>query len=585
MATTQRKGPEDMTNNDTAQEHLVGSRIADPPLLSSPSEAPKGSRRLRWALITSDIVAVVLAWVAVSLSSVPHHSTALWSRSRFGFLPAVVAITVAMIATNKLYRARQCSVRAVETAGLLRACMAAGVVAWLVAEKYQAYDLRIRMVVLGQFLAFLFIVTGRALYRSALRRARRHGRFTRPVIIVGTGDEAYELQRLLVDEPELGYSVLGVVGRAQDAGERHFSVPYLGPSVDTVSIVRRYGASGVIIGASSLSFRELNQVVRTLLDADIHVQVSGGLLGFDSSRLRANPIGREAAFYLEQAQLTGWQSKIKRGLDISLGAVALLVSAPIVGALALVVRRDGGPAIFRQTRIGRDGKPFTVLKLRTMVVDAEARLAGLLSQNERSGPLFKMENDPRFTRIGRFMDATSLNELPQLWNVLRGEMSLVGPRPALEREVAKFNDRLLMRQRVKPGITGLWQVESRDDPSFADYERCDVFYVENWSVRLDLMIIFQTLVEVGRRAVSRLEGGGKTAAADSSTDEPAADAAGPLPLVAAAKIANGLAGGHGAAAQPARSMTIASPLVAPTLPSSRVTSVVANSSPENRQSA
>ena len=262
----------------------------------------------------------------------------------------------------------------------------------------------------------------------------------------------------------------------------------------------------MIVGASSLSFRELNHVVRTLLDADIHVQVSGGLLGFDSSRLRANPIGREAAFYLEQAQLTGWQSKVKRVLDLSLGAVALVVSAPLVGILALAVRRDGGPAIFRQTRIGRDGKPFTVLKLRTMVVDAEARLADLLALNERSGPLFKMENDPRFTRIGRFLDATSLNELPQLWNVLRGEMSLVGPRPALEHEVAKFNDRLLVRHRVRPGITGLWQVESRDDPSFADYERCDVFYVENWSVRLDLMIVFQTLVEVGRRAVVRLRG-------------------------------------------------------------------------------
>ena len=175
MATTLRKGPEDMTNAESVQKRLAGPRIAEPPLLSSPSEAPKGSRRLRWALIASDIVSVVLAWVAVSLSSVPYHSSALWSRSRLGFLPAVVTITFAMIATNKLYRARQCSVRAVETAGLLRACMAAGVVAWLVAEKYQAYDLRIRMVVLGQFLAFLFIVTGRALYRAALRRARRLG--------------------------------------------------------------------------------------------------------------------------------------------------------------------------------------------------------------------------------------------------------------------------------------------------------------------------------------------------------------------------------------------------------------------------
>ena len=498
--------PPPLVSSPAPESNSIRPAALEPPLLHAPSEAPKGSRWLRWALIVSDAVACGLAWTLICVSSVPHRDTPFWSRSRFGFLPVMVGITVAVIASNKLYRSRQCSVRAVETAGLLRACLAAGVAAWLVAEKYGAFSLRIRMVVLGQFLAFLFVIGGRSLYRGALRRARRVGRFTRPVIIVGTGDEAYELERLLVDEPELGYTVLGIVGRAQEAKERNFSVPYLGPSNDTVGIVRRHGASGVIVGASSLSFRELNHVVRTLLDADIHVQVSGGLLGFDSSRLRANPIGREAAFYLEQAQLTGWQSKVKRVLDLSLGAVALIMSAPIVGILALVVRRDGGPAIFRQTRIGRDGKPFTVLKLRTMVVDAEARLADLLALNERSGPLFKMENDPRFTKIGRFMDATSLNELPQLWNVLRGEMSLVGPRPALEHEVAKFNDRLLVRHRVKPGITGLWQVESRDDPSFADYERCDVFYVENWSVRLDLMIVFQTLVEVGRRAVARLRG-------------------------------------------------------------------------------
>ena len=507
MADTKAEHDHERPMSTTPPDHRSAPfDLSEPALLNAPSEAPKGSRWLRWALIASDITAVTIAWVIVNVSGLPRSFVPMWSRSRLGFLPVIVLITIAMIFTNKLYRTRQCSVRAVETAGLMRACGAAGVGAWLIAGRYQAAEMRIRTIVVGMVLALVFIVTGRALYRSALRRARRDGRFTRPVVIVGTGDEAYELQRLLVDEPELGYTVVGVVGRAQEAWERNFSVPYLGASVDTASIVRRHGVSGVIIGSSSLSFRELNDVVRTLLDADIHVQVSGGLLGFDSSRLRANPIGREAAFYLEQAQLSGWQSKIKRGLDLSLGAIALVLSAPIVGALALLVRRDGGPAIFRQTRVGLDGKPFTVLKLRTMVVDAEARLTEVMSQNERTGPLFKMGNDPRFTRLGRFMDATSLNELPQLWNVLRGQMSLVGPRPALEHEVANFTDRLLLRHRVKPGITGLWQVESRDAPSFADYERCDVFYVENWSVRLDVMIIFQTLIEVGRRSVVLLRG-------------------------------------------------------------------------------
>lgn len=495
-----------------AAKHQLGATSLPPPLpgpsdepalLSTPTEAPKGSRRLRWMLVASDFIAVSLAWLITSVIGLHYAGTPILSRSRLGFYPVIVVITMVVIASNRLYLARQCSVRAVETATLLRACAVAGVTAWVVAGRFNADRLRIRMVVAAEVLAFLFVILGRSLYRGALRRARRSGRFTRPVLIVGTGDEAYELQRLLVDEPELGYSVLGVVGRAHEAAERHFTVPFLGSTKDTVDLVRAHGATGVIVGASSLSFRELNQVVRSLLDAGVHVQVSGGLLGFDSSRLRANPIGREAAFYLEQAQLTGWQANVKRALDLGLGVVSIVVFSPIIALFALLVRRDGGPAFFVQQRIGRDGKPFRIYKLRTMVVDAEARLSELAKDNERTGPLFKMKNDPRLTGIGRIMDATSINELPQLWNVLKGEMSLVGPRPALAKEVAKFTDRLLVRHRVKPGITGLWQVESRDDPSFADYERCDVFYVENWSVRLDLMILAQTVGEVVKRGLGR----------------------------------------------------------------------------------
>jgi exopolysaccharide biosynthesis polyprenyl glycosylphosphotransferase len=474
-------------------------------LFAETSEAPRaGSRRLRVALVAADVLGVAAAWVITTLAAPAPADAGLWSTDRLGFIPIMVAITLAMLVTGKLYRARMCSVRAVETAGIVRAGAMSALVGWLVADRVGADSLSLGRMVWTQALAVLFIFVGRMAYRSLLRAARRDGRFTRSVMLIGTGDEAYELHKMLADEPELGYRVVGIVGRAHEVAERHFSVPYLGAATDAAEIAREQGVRGVIVGASSLSFRELNHVVRSLLDAGIHVQVSGGLLGVDSSRLRANPIGREAAFYLEQVQLSGWQSRVKRALDIVLASFGLVFAAPIIAAFAIAVKRtDGGPALFRQQRVGRDGKSFTMLKLRTMVVDAEARLAELRKLNERTGPLFKMENDPRFTRVGKLMDATSINELPQLWNVLRGDMSLVGPRPALAREVATFNDRLLQRHRVKPGITGLWQVESRDDPSFADYERCDLFYVENWSIRLDIMIMLQTFVEVAKRATSK----------------------------------------------------------------------------------
>ncbi|MEY2404120.1 MAG: hypothetical protein QOD38_1671, partial [Acidimicrobiaceae bacterium] len=162
---------------------------------------------------------------------------------------------------------------------------------------------------------------------------------------------------------------------------------------------------------------------------------------------------------------------------------------------------DRGPVFFRQTRVGRNGKEIIVHKLRTMTVDAEARREEIQHLNERVGPLFKTEADPRVTRVGAFLRSTSLDEIPQLLDVLRGDMSLVGPRPALPDEVAEFDDELLGRLRVRPGVTGLWQVEARDKPSFDAYRRLDLFYVENWSLLLDLAIVIDTLPAVADRGL------------------------------------------------------------------------------------
>ena len=173
---------------------------------------------------------------------------------------------------------------------------------------------------------------------------------------------------------------------------------------------------------------------------------------------------------------------------------------------ALIKLNDRGPVLFKQTRVGTDGNLFKVYKFRTMVVDAEARLAALAASNERTGPLFKMDKDPRVTRVGRFLRASSLDELPQILNVLTGDMSLVGPRPALPSEVAAFDEELRDRTKVKPGITGLWQIEARDNPSFSAYRRLDLYYVENWSVSLDIVILFATIEHVITRFVTALLG-------------------------------------------------------------------------------
>jgi lipopolysaccharide/colanic/teichoic acid biosynthesis glycosyltransferase len=209
--------------------------------------------------------------------------------------------------------------------------------------------------------------------------------------------------------------------------------------------------------------------------------------------------------YLEASRPRRIDFVAKRVIDLGASAITLLLTSPLLIVASLAIKfTDRGPVLFKQTRVGRNGKLFSVYKFRTMVVDAEQRKAELMNNNERSGPLFKMDVDPRVTRIGRFLRLTSLDELPQLFNVVRGQMSIVGPRPALPSEVIEFDEELRRRELVKPGITGLWQVEARDSPSFDAYRRLDLFYVDNWTVVGDLEIMMDTAEHLLGRIVGQL---------------------------------------------------------------------------------
>jgi len=200
---------------------------------------------------------------------------------------------------------------------------------------------------------------------------------------------------------------------------------------------------------------------------------------------------------ITEPALHSWQILLKRVMDVIVSALGLVILLPILGLVALAIRIDSpGPIIFKQARVGREGRRFTCCKFRSMAVDAEAELDALRERNEASGPLFKMRDDPRRTRIGRFIRRTSLDELPQLWNVLRGEMSLIGPRPPLPSEVKKYEHWHLRRLEVSPGITGLWQVSGRSGLTFDEMVLLDVYYIENWSPLLDLRILLKTVPTV-----------------------------------------------------------------------------------------
>jgi lipopolysaccharide/colanic/teichoic acid biosynthesis glycosyltransferase len=226
------------------------------------------------------------------------------------------------------------------------------------------------------------------------------------------------------------------------------------------------------------------------------------------NRLRVLPISYEPLLYVEAVRPSRYALAVKRLLDVVLASLALLVALPVLACAAVLVKLgDRGPVLFRQQRVGRHGDLFVFYKLRTMTPGSDAKLDEVWDRNtRRDSPLFKDPSDPRRTRVGRVLEATSIDELPQLWNVLRGDMSLVGPRPALPHEVAQFDDELLRRHSVRPGITGLWQVEGRDNPHFSQYRRLDLVYVENFSLALDAVILSLTAQIVLARAAAKLLG-------------------------------------------------------------------------------
>ena len=335
------------------------------------------------------------------------------------------------------------------------------------------------------------ILAERELVRRWFSRARREGRFLRPVAVAGDGPEAAALVAMLRGQPELGYRVVALVADNDDAD--------INPRQKVVEQLQAAGIGHVLVATTDVDHALSNRLVRSLNDAGIHVELSSSLRDIDASRLSVRPLGRHPVIYVEPVRRDGWRAGAKRAFDVAVAALALLVTAPLWLVIAAAIKAtSSGPVLFRQERVGRRGRRFYVYKFRTMVADAEDLLTGLADDNEADGPLFKLRADPRITAFGRVLRKCSLDELPQILNVLRGQMSLVGPRPALPGEVTQWGPDLFERLRVQPGITGMWQVNGRSDASFSEYQRWDLYYVDNWSIWRDLGILFKTIPVVLR---------------------------------------------------------------------------------------
>lgn len=329
------------------------------------------------------------------------------------------------------------------------------------------------------------------------RWARGVGR-ERVLVIGGTG-LGRQVMDGIVAQTFLGYSLVGYLeDRDLPRSERrdgHFR--YLGVVHELDQIIRAQQVNLVIIALPFWEHHRLPEIVRICRSAEIEFRVVPDLFELSFDRINVVNLSGIPLIGLKELSLKGGNLLLKRAIDLSLILLAAPVLLLLAGLIAWAIRRDSpGAAIFKQTRIGRGGQPFTVYKFRTMVADAESRKAELAHHNEADGPIFKMRNDPRLTPLGSLLRRSSLDELPQLWNVLRNEMSLVGPRPQLPEEVAKYEEWHNRRLEVKPGMTGLWQVLGRSDTSFDEMVRLDIYYAENWSPGMDLRILIETIPAV-----------------------------------------------------------------------------------------
>ena len=394
--------------------------------------------------------------------------------------------------SNQLYRARANVRRSDELVNVTRAVLTGIAVMIILAFAVQMKDLSRLWVALVAVCTVGTVGIERLVARGIFAKLRSRGRVRRRVAIVGTDAHAMSLYHLFRRDPSLGYEVVGFIGSEEPMHDGH--EPLLGHYDEVDHLLERFDAGGVVVSPASVPEDKLNVMTRRLTDSGYHVQISSALWDIDISRLRPQTVDGRSMIYVEPVARNGAPLLAKRAFDIAAAAFLLLVTAPIVAIAAIGIKATSkGPVFFRQTRVGRNGELFTMMKLRTMVQDAEAQKAKLMALNEADGPLFKMTKDPRITRIGSFLRKTSIDELPQLFAVLQGTMSMVGPRPALPDEVSQWDDATRERLRVMPGLTGLWQVSGRSDSSFGVYKRLDLYYVDNWSLRHDLSICLRTV--------------------------------------------------------------------------------------------
>ncbi|MCJ1706411.1 sugar transferase [Microbacterium sp. VKM Ac-2923] len=462
----------------------------------SPRPSPWPRRYALWVTITDAMVVATVTFGTQILWLGPHPVAV--ASSPFTYTTVSAGLSLAWMAALSLWGTRQGRVIGYGVAEYRLVLGASVQLFGLVAivTYLTGADLSRGYFLLGLPLGSLALILGRLLCRSWLARRRRYGAMSARVVLVGSAEENARVSTELARQPSAGLHVVGV--HTLDRAE--FGSTW---SEEQARLLRGrlddLGADSVLVsGGAVLDAHDIRRIGWSLDPGRRHLIVAVNLTDVAGPRLHTRPVAGLPLVHIETPQYSLTQRVMKRAFDIVGAGSLVLLLAPIFATLAVLVRASGpGPILYRQERVGQGGNPFGMLKFRSMIDGADSRLQELLSAQGRDGtPLFKVENDPRITPVGRWLRKFSLDELPQLFNVLGGQMSLVGPRPQRDAEVQFYDDDAHRRLIVRPGMSGLWQVSGRSALAWDDAIRLDLFYVENWSLIGDIVILLRTFKAV-----------------------------------------------------------------------------------------
>ena len=486
----------------------------DPETLGSAAEDPvaaapgrrKWNQRYAQRLLITDVLALIAAGIGVHLIAVPAIPTAVSSKPGYPpFIAATIGLVVIWFCALTWADSRDVKVVGhgpVEYKRVLQASFGLFGLVAIVSFLFQL-DLPRSYLLIMLPTGLVALLASRYLWRRWLRRQRAAGHYMSQVLAVGDRHAVAELVRDLRRAPLAGYRVVGVC-LAQDvhrfADEPLPStiegVPVLG-GVDDVAEIARSCAADTVAVTSSAGFGpgRVRKLSWELEDTAAELILAPALTNIAGPRVHTHPVAGLPLIHVDRPTYRGANRMLKKTFDVVTSAWMVLLLSPLLIGVAIAIKATSkGPVFFRQDRVGINGDIFRMIKFRSMVVDAEAGLANLQDAQRDAGNkvLFKLKNDPRVTTVGKFIRRYSIDELPQLFNVLIGQMSLVGPRPPLKAEVDRYEDEARRRLLVKPGMTGLWQVSGRSDLSWDESVRLDIYYVENWSITGDLVIVGKT---------------------------------------------------------------------------------------------